>query len=417
MHAMPEPSIRRLPAVAAVVLAAMVAGTALAQTNGPGMSPVMTWDPDRGMISRPPTKRPLSAAEVKVERARGDVFWEAFKRTVAFSQPGDLSTHLDVWPVIADNGLVHGNLTAVWSKPYDTRAHKDGAWYGSMGGSHHQLYMRTNFSVPAHYLEDAETRGNFSREAADGTRYFAAPRQFGEIGGGTIYPDLIVFARDGRSVLVPAPLGALLDIEAARLKKWIADQDKSSGNALQQIEASMTPEAIAQRRAKREASWARETRDPAAMAKRLDAAHKTDEWDYQRQKERLGGGAKDPNSTYWAPRLALENVEAQRAALTDRNTAACGRIDPAFGNQTSFNVRFEATGAAGCVPMVQARKDQLDAKRPPGDVQLFIIHFRERLCGEWWGSAKPRYGGDPCARYVPTLRELDWGALRRGLGW
>lgn len=404
--------------IQASLLLCMVATAATADI-GPGMSPIVTWDPDRGMISRPPTKRPLTATETGQARARADAFWTAYARTRAFSQPGDLSTHLDSWAVVNDAGLIEQSLTAYWSRPFDTRRHKDGAWYGAMGGAHYLMYLYTNFGLPAHYVEDADTRGNFGRDAPDGTRYFAQPRQFGEIGGGTLYADTIVFTRDGRSALAPAPLGTLLDIEADRLKKWIADQDKHAGQALLQLEASMTPEAIAQRRAKRESIWARETRDPAALAKRLDAAHKTDEWDTQRQRERLapGSGSRDPTSTYWAPRLALEKVEAQRNALTDRATPACGRVDPEFGHQTGFNVRYEAVGAPGCIPMMQVRKDLLDRRRPPGEVQMFIIRFPGHLCGEWWGSGQPRSRGDPCARFVPTLKELDWPALRAALGW
>lgn len=50
MHAMHGHSIRRLAAIAGVVLAV---GVAPAQTFGPGMNPIMTLDPNRGLSRRP----------------------------------------------------------------------------------------------------------------------------------------------------------------------------------------------------------------------------------------------------------------------------------------------------------------------------------------------------------------------------
>jgi hypothetical protein len=63
--------------VALLAFVAWLHGAALAQPIGPGgrqdgalgvgpgMSPIVTFDPDRGMISRPPTRRALTAAELQ----------------------------------------------------------------------------------------------------------------------------------------------------------------------------------------------------------------------------------------------------------------------------------------------------------------------------------------------------------------
>lgn len=427
-HAMTCRCLQWLPSAVAAVLFASVAvpyGAVLAQPAGPGLSPIVTFDPDRGMISRPPTKRPLTAAELKLARERAERMWEAVKASPSFSKPQGLSTYLTSWAVIDEHGGFNQSFTAYWSDPRDVRRHKDGAFYGVMGGAHQLLYFETNFVFGDHYLVDPATRGNFSRRVGSERRIdgvFAAPRVFGEIGGGTIYQDVIVFTRDGRSALEPAPLGPLLEGEIARLRKLIADTDAGNARTLAQLEASMTPQAVAERRARREERFRKDRprADAAALAREMEAAARSDEYDYQRQKERLTAPAtRDPHSVYWGPRLALEAHEQRLAGLdaAGRTAPACGRVDPAFA--VDNQVRYELVSAAGadCVPMVRIRRDLIDRRRPITDVQVMSIWFRESRCGEWWSSAGRPSPRGACNHFVPLLREMDWTAVRRAIGW
>ncbi|MCU0966488.1 MAG: hypothetical protein MUF08_15910, partial [Burkholderiaceae bacterium] len=269
---------------------------------GPGMSPIVTFDPDRGMISRPPTRRALTAAELKLARERAERMWEAVKSAPSFASPQGLATYLTSWAVIDEQGAFSQNYRAYGSAPRDVRRHNDGALYGVMGGAHQLLYFDTNFIPGDHTLADPATRGNFSRSVAvDGraSTLFAAPRVFGEIGGGTIDQDMIVFTGDGRGALEPAPVGPLLEAEIARLRKGIADADAAHARALEQLEASMTPQAIAERRARREERFRKDRprADAETMAREIDAAARSDEFDYQRQKERLAvPPTRDPRS-------------------------------------------------------------------------------------------------------------------------
>ncbi|MFN0185141.1 MAG: hypothetical protein ACKVQR_15110, partial [Aquabacterium sp.] len=353
-----------LAAAAAAVLALspLPAPAQAAGPVGPGVSPIVTFDPDRGMISRPPTRRPMTAAELKLAQQRAQGVWQAFQGAPAFTQPGTRSSYLTSWAVIDPiaGRQLEQHFIAYWSDPRDTRRHADGAFYGVMGGAHQLLWVEVNRLPNPQVAPDHKTRGDFSRTVrmpAGEVYVHAAPRQLGELAGGIVYPNTIVFTPDRRGLYAPAPLGPLLDAELARVRKRVAEQAQLSAQALQQLQASMTPEAVAQRRAKREAAWARETRDPAAMARRLDAAHRTDEADLQRQQERLAVPAvRDPKSTYWGPRLLLEVLEAQAATLdaAARQAPACGRVDPAFGTDGTLNVRFVPLAGAGadCVPMV-----------------------------------------------------------------
>ena len=103
-------------------------------------------------------------------------------------------------------------------------------------------------------------------------------------------------------ILEPATLGPVLVGEIARYQKIIADLNRGTKSSLEQLEASMTPEAKAERRAKRAERWKTQFRNPATLASELDAADRSDEADYQRQKERLTPPAvRDPKSVYGAP--------------------------------------------------------------------------------------------------------------------
>lgn len=394
---------------------------ATAQGLTPQMSPTVTFDP-YGARDRPPTARALSAAELRLARERAGSFYETLKAVPSFSQPRDRVTLATSWATVSPQGAVEQEFTVYWSAPFDVRRRADGALSPVLGGAHRLLYFTTNRTAASQQLEDRATRGNFSRSAADdGLAHdaFAMPRVLGELGGGTVYADMIVFTRDGRSALEPAPVGPLLQAQAQRLRKTVADQEAGFANSLRELEASMTPQAIAARRAKREERWKTETRDPAALAQRLDAAHRTDESDYARQKERMTAPAtRDPKSVWWGPRLALDSVQARLAALdaTARRSAACARVDSSFA--AGYDVRYELAAAApaDCVPMVQVRPDLIDPKRPTSEVQLLTVWSRESLCGLPLASGQPGQRG-LCENAVPLLRDIDWAALRRNLGW
>ena len=247
---------------------------------------------------------------------------------------------------------------------------------------------------------------------------FAQPRTFGQVGGGTFYNEMLVITRDGRPVLEPAPVGPLLEGEIARFRKIITDIDRGMKSSLDQLEASMTPQAKAERRARRADRWKAQFRNPGTLESELDAADKSDESDYQPQKARLSPPAtRDPKSVYWGPRLALEAIEKRLASLdaTGRKGGACGRVDQAFSAENG--VRFEpvGSGGAGCVPMVRIRQDLVDPTRP-SEVQLLTIWMSESPCGEQW-VGKPSLQSNRCDVAVPLLREMDWGAMRAAMGW
>jgi hypothetical protein len=108
---------RRSSTVSVVPFAAWLRGAALAQPIGqggrpdgalgvgPGISPIVTFDPDRGMISRPPTRRALTAAELKLARERADRRREAVKSSPSFANPRGPATCLTSWAVIDEQGM------------------------------------------------------------------------------------------------------------------------------------------------------------------------------------------------------------------------------------------------------------------------------------------------------------------------
>ena len=414
----PSHAMRALAFAVAWVLLCSVAA---AQRLAPQMSPIVTFDPDREG-SRPPTARPLTLAELKLTRERADAVYGAVKATAGFRAPGELSTLMTSWATVLPQRAVEQDFTVYWSSPNDVRPRADGSLWPVLGGAHRLLYLSTNRVPAASKLIDRATRGNFGRDAGRHglpVEAFAMPRVLGEAGGGTVYADMIVFTRDGRSALDPAPLGPLLEAEAQRLRKIVTDQEAGFAASLRELEASMTPPAIAARRAKRAERWKAETRDPLALAQRLDAAERTDEADHARQKERMSApGRREPKSVWWGPRLALEAAQARLAGLdaAGRAAPACGRVDAAFSSGNE--VRYEPAAGAPpeCVPMVQVRRDLLDTERPTSEVQLFTVWSRESLCGVPFATGQPPQRGT-CENVVPLLREIDWSAVRRALGW
>jgi hypothetical protein len=393
------------------------------QGVGPGISPIVTFDPGRDMISRPPTQRALTAAELKLAHERAERMWQAVKSSPCFANPQGLATYLPSWAVIDEQGAFTQNCRAYGPAPRDLRRHNDGALYGVMGGAHQLLYFDTNFIPGDHTLADPATRGNFSRSVAvDGraSTLFAAPRVFGEIGGGTNYQDIIVFTRDGRGTLEPAPLGPLLEAEIARLRKGIADA--AHARAPELLEASTMPQAVAERRARREERFCKDRprADAETMAREIDAEARSDEFGYQRQRQRLAvPPARDPRSVHGGPRLALE-AHGQRLAALDtagRNAAACGRVDPAFAIEHQVRYELAAAGSADCVPMVRLRRDLVVRERPITEVQWMTVWLRDSRCGEALVKDMRIDSRSASANFVPLLREMDGAGARRAIGW
>ncbi|MEQ1684208.1 MAG: hypothetical protein ABL916_11200 [Burkholderiaceae bacterium] len=400
---------------------ALLCSVAAAQSPASQTSPIVTFDPDREG-SRPPTARPLAPAELKLARERAEAVYAAVKVTPGFRKPAEHTTLMTSWATVSPHHAVEQDFTVYWSSPKDVRPRADGSLWPVLGGAHRLLYLTTNRVPAASRLIDRATRGNFGRDAGrHGLPFeaFAMPRVLGEAGGGTVYADMIVFTRDGRSALEPALLGPLLEAETQRLRKLVADQEAGFAVSLRELEASMTAAAIGARRAKRAERWKAETRDPLALAQRLDAAERTDESDYARQKERMSTPAnRDPKSVWWGPRMALEAVQARLAALdvAGRSAPACGRVDAAFSSGNEVRYEPAAGAPSDCVPMVQVRPDLLDARRPASEVQFFTLWSRESFCGVPFATGQPPQRGT-CENVVPLLREIDWAVVRRAFGW
>lgn len=413
------PLTKRL-ATAIAFIVFIAGGAATAQPVGIEMSPAVTWDPYNEAATGASAHK-LSASELKLARDRAARMFEAIKAAPAFSRPAQCATLLTSAARKDAATVLNQGFIPYCSRPLDVRRGKDGALLPVLGGAHQLVYFETNRVPRGELFVDRATRGDFSRGEASGGGpiYFAAPRVFGELAGGTLYADLIVFTQDGRSALVPAPLGALLEIEIARLGKVAREIEQGFAGRLKELEASMTPAAVAERRAKRERSWSKETRDPTALAQRLDAAHRTDESDYARQKANFSLDApRDPSSTVWRPRLALEAAQAKLAALdaAGRLQPACARMESGFDSQSG--VRYEVAGSVPqCVPMMQVRTDLLDPRRPVDEVQLMTVWFRQSECGARWTAPPGDAARDRCAFAVPLLREIDWAAARRAIGW
>jgi hypothetical protein len=415
--------------LAAAVLTALLATTAHAQTQAqgltqPGMSPIVTWDPEivYGGSARLPTARPMTAAELKLSRERAERFFDALKSAPVFAQPERHVTHLDSWATVSPEGVLEQQSVAYWTRPADARRRADGAFWGVMGGVHKLIFIYTNRPPNAANLAEREHNA-FQRQIGLGAShkgYFVEPRVYGQIGGGAVYGGYFIATRDGRPALVPATLAALLEVDIAMLKKRVADNERGFASALRELDTSMTPEAVAARRAKRAAAWAKEARGPAAMAQRLDAAARTDDADYERQKAyRTAPPTPDPRNVHWGPRLALQSLEQQLAGLdaAGRQAQACGHTDTAFPADLAVRWAAAGTGApAGCRPMVRIRDDLIGPGKPE-DVRIFIAWLGEEHCGQAFGGAPMKLARTSCPLFTPLLRDLDWVALRRSFGW
>ena len=372
---------------------------AAATPVGVETSPIVTWDPDR-TISRPPTKRALTTAELTLARQRADQFYKAVQVSTHFSLPKDRATLVTSWAVITPWGALSQSFTPYWSSPRDVTRRTDGSLWPRMGGAHRLLYFETNDPPNADSLFDRD-QNSFVRRAtgAEVTDvWFPFPTVRGAIAGGTVYADYLVFTRDGRPALEPAPIGPLLEQEIARLREYTKGVDTT--RALQELEASMTPEAKAARRARREEVWKKETKDPLAMAARLDAADRTDESDYQRQKADktpppdTSAAARDPRNWYWGTRLALTQLEATLSSLDTRSAA--GRPPARASTRRSRRTRRCATPSwwrasllvAAC-PWRRCARTSSTRARPTSEVQLLTVWFRESQCGATWNQPPP----------------------------
>ncbi len=394
-------------------LALLVSVAAPAQPVGEEMSPRLSWDP----YNEQREQRQVSAAAIQQARERGEAWYSLLRSAPSFQRSEGYALLGTSLLRRREEGLLNQAFVAYWSRPSDVRRRPDGSLAPVLGGAHQLLYFDSNWQPRNEHLVDTATRGDFSRDDA---RYFAAPRVFGNWAGGTVYGDMLVWTRDGRSALSPAPLGPLLEFERARLTLLVKQNEEGFAARRAQLAASMTPEAVAQRRARREAAWQRETRDPQQMSKRLDAAARSDESSAERELAfNTAPATPDPRSPHWTLRLALQAAEAQWAALDpgQRQAATCARTEPGFTGQLAVRYQGLEGAPADCVPMVQLRADLLDPRRPEAEVQLFTIWFREGRCGERWKAAAAPSSNDFCTRGLALLREMDGAALRKVLGW
>ncbi len=400
---------------------ALGAGAAGQPVPGPGLSPIVTWDPELvyGGVARPATVRPMTPGELKLSRERAEVLFQALKAVPVFAQPARHATFMTSWAHLDRGPVLSQKFVVTWGHPRDTRQRADGAYFGVMGGALELLFIDTN-RVPLADKLGSEGRQDFDRrieEAGVPVALYAAPQVHARVGGGTVYGQWFIATRDGSPALAPVPLGLLLELDIAQLKKRAADSERSFAGSLRELEASMTPEAAAARRARRQAAWARETQDPDAMTRRLDAAERTDQSDHERQKARLTPPPEpDPKSPHWDARLALQALEQKRAALdaAGRRAPACGALDPAF--QPGLNVRWHAVGPdapADCQPMVRLRADLL-APGKPEEVRVLTAWLRDVQCGKAWDRPPQDH---VCSRITTTLRDMDWAAVRRSFGW
>lgn len=415
----------------AVIATSAMWGDALmaqaARPVGAELSPGMAWFP-HGPDTRPVGVRRLSPADEVLAKRRADAWYAAIAATESFRTPRDRA-HLVTSTAAIERPpsimrsrapVLQQDVTLYWSVPTSVRRLPTGILAPKLGGAHELLYVEINRVPRADQLEDRARYGDFSRRIVDRAYggYFAMPATFGTLGGGVVYADVITFTRDGSSVLAPAPLGVLLDLEIARYEEIVTLNAKMTADRLAEAEASMSPARVAERRANREEVWRRETPDPAVLARRLAAAHVSDSLDALETKRAARLPERpDPQDVQWGPKLALEAVRTLAASLdaAGRAQPACARKDPAF--RSSLAVRFVAVGSTpDCVPMMQVRDDLLDATRPVTEVQLVQVHSRGSQCGAVLAGAVASNGG-LCDYAIPVLRAIDWRAVRQAVGW
>ena len=415
---------------AAALLLTCVAASAGAQTQaasapiGAEWSTGVAWEPHG---PGPVGLRRLTPAELRLAQQRAAGAHAAFAAALSFRTPVDRA-HL----VTSDAGIepatgsdrrpvLRQDITAYFTVPRDARRRANGVLAPKLGGAHDLVYFVLNTVPTADQFVDRATAGDFSRGVQPRMMggVFAAPRLLDTLAGGFVYADLLVFTRDGRSPLEPAPIGPLLDVEIPRLQVIVSDAERASAERIREAEASLAPDAVAERRAKRDSVWRRETPDPAVLTQRLDAAHRSDVASVEETRRQFAIPATpDPLHRYWGPRLALDAARALADSLGPE-----GRTRPACGwtqgeTDRSDAVRYAVVGTRdACVPMMRVREDLIDPTRPLTEVQLFIVTFRGSNCGEMLAGVTAYAAGGRCGYGVPLLRELDWAALRSAFGW
>lgn len=423
---------RRLACAALTLLLLAAAPPLLAQAKkaaapaGPPVgvetSPLPDWEP-YGPGGRPAGLRPMTAAEAQQARQRNLALYEVVKAAPSFNQvPGH--ARLAIGDArIEKPGTVQQDFIVFWSPPDDVRRRANGALSPVIGGGHQLLYFIMNMPLRAEGFAKSDA---FHRRDADAVHggYFTPLEPIGQLGGGWIYADAIVFTRDGAPPFEPAPIGALLELEIARLSRLIEGDVKRGAETVRRIEAQWTPEKLAESRARRDKSWARQFPDPEKRAKRIREEERIERAKADETIWRNTLPAQpDPKHPMWQPRLGIQAAQHLLASLDaqGRRLPACGRIEPALPE--TLNVRYEVVGSpaagANCSPLVKTR-DLIDPKRPAGEIQLVVVSFRGSRCGEYWAGralAPMTERGDRCGYSVPLLREMDWGAFRRAIGW
>lgn len=424
---------RRLACAALTLLLQAAAPPLLAQAKkaaapaGPPVgvetSPLPDWEP-YGPAGRPPGLRPMTAAEMQQARQRNLALYEVVKAAPSFNQVPGRARLATGDARIEKPGTVQQDFIVYWTRPEDVRRRANGALWPVIGGSHEMLYVIMNSPLSSGYF--AKGNSPFHRRDVEATHggFFTPVNPIGQVGGGWIYDDAIVFTRDGAPPFEPAPIGALLELEIARLSKLIEGDVKRGAETVRRIEAQWTPEKLAESRARRDKSWARQFPDPEKRAKRILEEERIERAKADETIWRNTLPAQpDPRHPMWQPRLGIQAAQQLLASLDaqGRRLPACGRIEP--GLPETLNVRYEVVGSpaagASCSPLVKTR-DLIDPKRPAGEIQVVLIWFRGSRCGAYWEARPTRAMSDNdgrCGYSLPLLHEIDWGAFRRAIGW
>jgi hypothetical protein len=385
-------------------------------------APLPDWE-TYGPGGRPAGLRPMTAAEVQQARQRNLALYEVVQAAPSFHLVPGHARYATGDARVEKPGTVQQDFVVYWSRPDDVRRRAHGALWPVLGGAHQLLYFQMNVTLRAEHFAKQDEFSRRDAEAVHGG-YFTPVEPLGQLGGGWIYADGIVFTRDGLPPFEPAPIGALLELEIARLSKMIEGDVKRGAEIVRRIEAQWTPEKRAESRARRDKRWARDFPDPEKRAKRILEEERIERArDDETVWRHTLPAQPDPRHPMWQPRLGIQAAQQLRASLDaqGRRQPACGRIAPNLPQ--TLNVRYEVVGspAAGtqCSPLVMVR-DLVDPKRPAGEIQMVFVYFRGSRCGELWAGrvlAPMTERGERCSYGVPLLREMDWGAFRRAIGW
>lgn len=139
--------------------------------GGPGLSPVVTWDPELvyGGVARTPTSRPMTPAEARLSRERAERVFEALKAAPAFSRPERHATSLSSWAYLPTRTLLSQFFVVHWTVPRDARQRQDGAYFPMMGAAGESLTIDTN-KPPRPGELATEDPWTMSRQGPEGSR-------------------------------------------------------------------------------------------------------------------------------------------------------------------------------------------------------------------------------------------------------